>query len=353
MRTSLDKFKFSPSAPSSLRRSARFTAIKQEEQEEEDRLPSVASSSSTHKTSKKRSASEITDLWTESTKDSPNDRRKRSRSPTKLKKGYALPEVYAHLGCLTDRLREELDVIFVGINPGVESAKKGAHFAHPTNHFWRCLHLAGFTDRRVAPTEEHILPEQFNIGLTDLVDRPSSEAAELSKAEKIAAVPKLLEKFSRCRPRFVCFVGKVIWDVVEPVLKKNKCAIPEPAVSLPAPGDDSTGESGKPSGSASPISKKTGKNGKSTKEKKKGTGKKPPFPYHLPLPYKLVHDYAPDSATVKETLFFVVPSTSGLVAGYQLKDKARFFTALKVCLEEEKLDVLDKTQTVPVRIAFS
>lgn len=109
MRTSLDKFKFSPSAPSSLRRSARFTAIKQEKQEEEDRLPSVASSSSTHKTSKKRSASEITDLWTESTKDSPNDRRKRSRSPTKLKKGYAQPEVYAHLGCLTDRLREELD----------------------------------------------------------------------------------------------------------------------------------------------------------------------------------------------------------------------------------------------------
>lgn len=120
------------------------------------------------------------------------------------------------------------------------------------------------------------------------------KAAELSKAEKIAAVPKLLEKFSRCRPRFVCFVGKVIWDVVEPVLKTNKCAIPESSASLPAPGDDSTGQSGKPSESASPTSRKTGRDGESTKGKTKGNGKKPPFPYHLPLPYKLVHDAAPD-----------------------------------------------------------
>lgn len=119
------------------------------------------------------------------------------------------------------------------------------------------------------------------------------KAAELSKAEKIAAVPKLLEKFSRCRPRFVCFVGKVIWDVVEPVLKANKSAIPESTASLPAPGDDSTGECGKLSGSASPISEKTGRDGESTKGKTKGNGKKPPFPYHLPLPYKLVHDSAP------------------------------------------------------------
>lgn len=109
MRTSLDKFKFSPSAPGPLRRSSRFMAIKQEIKEEEDHLPSVASSSSTHKTSRKRSASEVPDLWTESTKDSSNNRRKRSSSPTKAKKGYALPEVYAHLDCLTDRLREELD----------------------------------------------------------------------------------------------------------------------------------------------------------------------------------------------------------------------------------------------------
>lgn len=108
MRTSLDKFKFSPSAPSPLRRSARFTAIKQETQEE-DRLPSLASSSSTAKTSRKRSASELTDLWTEGTKDSQSNRKKRSIPPTKLKKEYALPEVYAHLDCLTDRLREELD----------------------------------------------------------------------------------------------------------------------------------------------------------------------------------------------------------------------------------------------------
>lgn len=113
MRTSLDKFKFSPSTSSRLRRSARFVTIKEEQKEDEDCLPSIASSSATPEASRKRSASELADRLIDSKQDLPQKRvRTRGSSPIKLKKGYASPETYAHLDCLTDRLREELDGMY-------------------------------------------------------------------------------------------------------------------------------------------------------------------------------------------------------------------------------------------------
>lgn len=131
------------------------------------------------------------------------------------------------------------------------------------------------------------------------------KAAELSKAEKKAAVPGLLQKFIRHRPRFVCFVGKVIWDVVEPVLKENASAIPKPIAPLPSLGcpigDDDAAERAGTSRSTSPTNKKSGGKAKSTKGQVKSNCKKPPFPYHLPLPYKLVHDPAPDVRLLEPT----------------------------------------------------
>jgi TDG/mug DNA glycosylase family protein len=40
-----------------------------------------------------------------------------------------------------------LDVVFVGINPGLWSGAVGHHFARPGNRFWKALHGAGFTER--------------------------------------------------------------------------------------------------------------------------------------------------------------------------------------------------------------
>ncbi|KAG8216330.1 hypothetical protein J3R82DRAFT_6402 [Butyriboletus roseoflavus] len=36
----------------------------------------------------------------------------------------------------------------------------------------------------------------------------------------IASVPKLLDKLARHRPRFVCFVGMIIWEIVRNSLVK-------------------------------------------------------------------------------------------------------------------------------------
>jgi mismatch-specific thymine-DNA glycosylase len=42
-----------------------------------------------------------------------------------------------------DQLDYDLRVLFVGINGGITSSKRGHHFAGPTNHFWPCLSASG------------------------------------------------------------------------------------------------------------------------------------------------------------------------------------------------------------------
>ena len=99
-----------------------------------------------------------------------------------------------------------LDVIFCGINPGLESARRGHNFARPGNRFWKALHGAGFTPRLLAPEEDRLLP-QFGIGMTNVVDRASRGAADLSDDE-LRAGARVLDGFVReWQPRVLAVVG--------------------------------------------------------------------------------------------------------------------------------------------------
>jgi TDG/mug DNA glycosylase family protein len=97
-------------------------------------------------------------------------------------------------------------VLFCGINPGLYSAATGHHFARPGNRFWRTLHEAGFTERRLAPAEQRLLLER-GLGLTNLVARPTGSAAELSPRELAAGRRRLEAKVRRLRPRAVAVLG--------------------------------------------------------------------------------------------------------------------------------------------------
>src|SRR5690606_74905 len=83
-----------------------------------------------------------------------------------------------------DVLAPGLDVLFVGINPGRKSAASGHNFAGPGNHFWRLLHEADFTPRRLAPQEEDELL-QYGVGLTNLVSRASRGEHHLTREELV------------------------------------------------------------------------------------------------------------------------------------------------------------------------
>ena len=98
-------------------------------------------------------------------------------SPADLEaaKNRTIPDVLPTAG-------EQLLVLFCGINPSLYSAAVGWHFARPGNRFWPALHLSGFTPRRLAPSEQHLLPG-YGVGLTNLVARATAQAAELSPAE--------------------------------------------------------------------------------------------------------------------------------------------------------------------------
>lgn len=108
----------------------------------------------------------------------------------------------------------DLLVMFVGLNPGVETARQQHAYAHPTNMFWRLLASSGTTPRLCSPSEDRSMPRLYHLGLTNIVSRPSRNGAELSKAEMDAGVSILEEKARRWRPEAMCIVGKGIWESI-------------------------------------------------------------------------------------------------------------------------------------------
>jgi TDG/mug DNA glycosylase family protein len=105
-----------------------------------------------------------------------------------------------------DVLGPDLEVIFVGINPGLWSGAVGHHFARPGNRFWKALYRSGFTDRLLAPLEDGSLLE-WNLGLTNLVARTTATADELSADELRAGARRLGGRLAPLGPRVIAVLG--------------------------------------------------------------------------------------------------------------------------------------------------
>jgi TDG/mug DNA glycosylase family protein len=100
----------------------------------------------------------------------------------------------------------ELDVLFVGINPGLRSAEVGHNFARPGNRFYPALHAAGFTPRLLAPEEDVDLPA-YGVGITNIATRPTRDAAQLSHEELRAGAAELEALVAAVQPRLVAILG--------------------------------------------------------------------------------------------------------------------------------------------------
>jgi len=126
---------------------------------------------------------------------------------------------------LPDLLVDGLDVVFVGINPSVYSAERGRYFARPGNRFWPCLSRSVLSVRartalgvEVLGPEHDRLLQQYGIGFTDVVKRPTPKASDLSAAELAGGVAVLLEKIARHKPRIACFHGITGYRAVHDLL---------------------------------------------------------------------------------------------------------------------------------------
>jgi TDG/mug DNA glycosylase family protein len=121
------------------------------------------------------------------------------RAELEAARDRTIPDVLPGLG-------EVLRVLFCGINPSLYSAATGWHFARPGNRFWPALHLSGFTPRRLAPAEQHLLPG-YGLGITNLVARATAQASELDPAELLAGAGRLSTLVQRHRPRILAIAG--------------------------------------------------------------------------------------------------------------------------------------------------
>ena len=112
---------------------------------------------------------------------------------------------------LPDLLRPGLDIVFCGMAPSEESARRGAYYAHPGNRFWRTLHEIGLTKRLLAPEEFRSLPA-IGIGFTDVCKSESGRDSGLSKeALDPEAVRRKITKF---QPRFLACTSKTAGQLV-------------------------------------------------------------------------------------------------------------------------------------------
>jgi TDG/mug DNA glycosylase family protein len=109
-----------------------------------------------------------------------------------------------------DYLQPGLDLVIVGINPGLRSGASGHHYAYPGNHFWKLVYESGLIPEPLSFAEDYRMLE-FGIGLTNLVDRTTREASQLTREEQAAGAENLKAKLRLHRPRIVCFNGMGIY----------------------------------------------------------------------------------------------------------------------------------------------
>src|ERR1700759_4956246 len=112
----------------------------------------------------------------------------------------------AHKKRVPDLVAKDLIVLFAGINPGLYTAAIGRHFGRPGNRFWPALHDGGFTPRLYSPFESDRLLD-LDLGITNVVDRATARADELTNDELRAGGKRLAAKVKRWQPTVVAFVG--------------------------------------------------------------------------------------------------------------------------------------------------
>lgn len=122
-------------------------------------------------------------------------------------------ELERYIGAtVPDLVPEDVRLLFVGINPGLWTAAVQAHFARPGNRFYRALHAAGIVDRELRvgdgfSDDDVTALTDRGIGITNLVDRATARADELTAEELRRGADVLAEKVATWAPAVVAIVG--------------------------------------------------------------------------------------------------------------------------------------------------
>ncbi|XP_051817210.1 G/T mismatch-specific thymine DNA glycosylase isoform X2 [Antechinus flavipes] len=114
---------------------------------------------------------------------------------------------------LPDILAFNLDIVIIGINPGLMAAYKGHHYPGPGNHFWKCLFMSGLSETQLNHMDDHTLPGKYGIGFTNMVERTTPGSKDLSSKEFREGGRILVQKLQKYQPRIAVFNGKCIYEI--------------------------------------------------------------------------------------------------------------------------------------------
>lgn len=110
-------------------------------------------------------------------------------------------------------VRPGLRLVFVGYNPGIESARRGHYYAFRGNVFWRQLNASGLVPREVGFEDDAALMDLAGIGFTDLCLRATVRAGELTADELREGAARLHGELLANQPGVAVFNGRGIYDV--------------------------------------------------------------------------------------------------------------------------------------------
>jgi len=122
------------------------------------------------------------------------------------------------LPMLRDRIDPGVEVLFVGINPGVRSALTGHHFAGFSNRFWKLLYESRLVPEPITFEDDDRLPE-WGFGVTNIIARATPGIDTLLPDEYVSGRKRLLAKIRRFRPRVVALVGVTVFRAMFPERK--------------------------------------------------------------------------------------------------------------------------------------
>ena len=111
-----------------------------------------------------------------------------------------------------DVIAPGLDVLFVGLNPGLYTAAIGRHFGRPGNRFWPALCASGLLKEPLTPWESGRLIGS-GLGITNIVSRATATGAELSDDELRAGAKAVRRKVLKYKPKNAAFLGIGLYRV--------------------------------------------------------------------------------------------------------------------------------------------
>ena len=111
-------------------------------------------------------------------------------------------------------------VLFVGINPHPGSYRRGVPFSN-NKMFWYLLNRAGLlqeeekdlrNDQSLKRIYDKKFLPQYGLNFVNLVDRPTIDVTLLKRGEERAGIRRALRIIQTCKPKVVCFIGKIAFN---------------------------------------------------------------------------------------------------------------------------------------------